>query len=210
MARRKLSRRELVLLGAAGVAFAVWAMRPGADASLPPLAKNGQEVPGGGAGDAPVVLITDLQTEPIPYDPQGRDLFQYAQRPPSAAEVARMRAEAAEAERLRKEAEERARLLALQQEDEARRRAEQARLNPPPPPRPRPPAMTAKYLGCMGPRGNRIAFFERDKELIMAAEGETFLKDFKVVKIGYETVTIGFTNQQFKDETQEIPMSRTR
>ena len=44
----------------------------------------------------------------------------------------------------------------------------------------------------------------------MAGEGETFLGQFKVVKIGYETVTVGFTSPQFKDEVQEIPMSRTR
>lgn len=211
MARRKLSRRELVLLGLAAVALVVWAARPGADNSLPPLSgQGGSAQPGAGPGEAPLVQLALLNAEKVTYDPAGRDLFQYAQRPPSAAEIARMRAEAAEAERQRKEAEERARLLAAQQAEEARLRAEQLRLNPPPPPRPRPPALTAKYLGCMGPRANRIAFFERDKELIMAKEGEPFLRDFKVVKIGYETVTIGFTSPQFKDETQEIPMSRTR
>jgi hypothetical protein len=211
MALRKLNRREMILLGAAAVALAVWAVRPGADAELPPLpGKNGSEKPGAGPGEAPLVQLALLEAEKITYDPAGRDLFQYAQRPPSAAEIARMRAEAAEAERLRKEAEERARQLAAQQAEEARIRAEQLAKNPPPPPKPRPPVMTAKYLGCMGPRSNRIAFFEREKELIMAKEGEPFLKDFKVVKIGYETVTIGFTSPQFKDELQEIPMSRTR
>ena len=211
MARRKLTRREMGLLGLAVVALVVWMVRPRGDASLPPLSGNeGSAQPGAGPGDAPLVQLALLKAENVTYDPAGRDLFQYSQRPPSAAEVARMRAEAADAERLRKEAEERARLLAQQQEAEARLRAEQLRLNPPPPPKPRPPAMTAKYLGCMGPRSNRIAFFERDKELIMAKEGEPFLRDFKVVKIGYETVTIGFTSPQFKDEIQEIPMSRTR
>jgi len=207
---RKLSKREIGLLAGAAIGLAVWAIRPGADAVLPPLPKEGVEKPGEGPGEAPLVQLALLKADEVHYDPAGRDLFQYAQRPPSAAEVARMRAEAAEAERLRKEAEERARLLAVQQAEEARLRAEALAKNPPPPPKPRPPVLTAKYLGCMGPRSNRIAFFERDKELIMAKEGEPFLKDFKVVKIGYETVTIGFTAQQFKDETQEIPMSRTR
>jgi hypothetical protein len=211
MALRKLSRREIGLLGAAAIALTVWVVRPGADASLPPLpGKDGNQKPSAGPGEAPLVQLALLQADQATYDPAGRDLFQYTQRPPSAAEISRMRAEAAEAERLRKEAEERARLLAQQQAEEARLRAEQLRLNPPPPPKPRPPALTAKYLGCMGPRGNRIAFFERDKELIMAKEGEPFLKDFKVVKVNYETVTIGFTSPQFKDEVQEIPMSRTR
>lgn len=208
---RKLTRREMSLLGLAAIALVVWAVRPRGDGSLPPLpGKEGSAKAETGPGDAPLVQLALLKAETVTYDPAGRDLFQYSQRPPSAAEIARMRAEAAEAERLRKEAEERARLLAQQQEAEARLRAEQLRLNPPPPPKPRPPVMTAKYLGCMGPRANRIAFFERDKELIMAKEGEPFLRDFKVVKIGYETVTIGFTSPQFKDEIQEIPMSRTR
>jgi hypothetical protein len=208
---RKLTRREMGLLGAAAIALAVWVVRPGGDGSLPPLpGKEGSTKPGAGVGDAPLVQLALLKAEKEAYDPAGRDLFQYSQRPPSAAEIARMRAEAAEAERLRKEAEERARLLAQQQAEEARLRAEALAKNPPPPPKPRPPALSAKYLGCMGPRSNRIAFFERDKELIMAKEGEAFLKDFKVVKIGYETVTIGFTAPQFKDEIQEIPMSRTR
>ena len=208
---RKLNRREMVLLGAAAIALIVWVVRPGGDDALPPLpGKEGSEKPGTGPGDAPLVQLALLKAEQVAYDPAGRDLFQYAQRPPSAAEIARMRAEAAEAERLRKEAEERARLLAQQQAEEARLRAQQLAQNPPPPPKPRPPTLAAKYLGCMGPRSNRIAFFERDKELIMAKEGEPFLRDFKVVKIGYETVTIGFTSPQFKDEVQEIPMSRTR
>jgi|KBSSwiStaDraftv2_1062776.scaffolds.fasta_scaffold563334_1 hypothetical protein len=211
MALRKLHRRELVLLAAAAIGLAVWAVRPGADAELPPLpGKEGSQKPEAGPGEAPLVQLALLKADKVPYDPGGRDLFQYAQRPPSAAEIARMRAEAAEAERLRKEAEDRARLLAMQQAEEARLRAEALAKNPPPPPKPRPPVMTAKYLGCMGPRANRIAFFEREKELIMAKEGEAFLKDFKVVRIGYETVTIGFTSPQFKDEVQEIPMSRTR
>ncbi|HEX5044451.1 MAG TPA: hypothetical protein VFV75_16225 [Candidatus Polarisedimenticolaceae bacterium] len=211
MALRKLSRREIGLLGAAAIALVVWAVRPGADASLPPLpGKAGDQKADAGSGEAPQVQLALLQADQVPYDPAGRDLFQYSQRPPSAAEIARMRAEAAEAERLRREAEERARLLAQQQAEEARLRADALAKNPPPPPRPRPPTLTAKYLGCMGPRGNRIAFFERDKELIMAKEGEPFLHDFKVVKINYETVTVGFTSPQFKDEVQEIPMSRTR
>jgi hypothetical protein len=212
MALRKLHRRELVLLVLAGVAVVVWAVRPGADSALPPLPGKDDKKEGkaGGTGEAPVVQLAILETESVPYDPAGRDLFQYAQRPPSAAEVARMRAEAAEQERLRLEAEKRARELAEQQQRDAAARAAALAANPPPPPKPRPPMLTAKYLGCMGPRGGRIAFFERDKELIMAREGEAFLKDFRVVKIGYETVTIGFTASQFKDEIQEIPMSRTR
>lgn len=211
---RKLHRREIVLLVAAAVALVVWAARPGTDASLPPLpgkAKARDEKPKEAPAKAPVVMLAMLKTESVVYDPGGRDLFQYAQRPPSAAEVRRMRLEAEEAERLRKEAERQARELAERQAAAERARQEQLINNPLPPPRPRPPQVTVRYLGCMGPRGDRIAFFDHNKELIMAKEGETFLKDFRVVKIGYETVTVGWTAAQFKDDPpQEIPMSRTR
>ena len=211
---RKLTRRETVLLLLGAAALAVWAARPGSDASLPPLpgtgkAKATKKDP---AFRAPVVELALLHTESVPYDARGRDLFRYSQRPPSAAELARMAAEQREQERLRKLAEEQAAEFARRRMEEERIRLAALAGQPPPPPRrPDPPPLTVRYLGTMGPRGARIAFFEDSgKELIMAREGEAFLKDFRVVKIGYETVTIGFTRPEFKDDTREVPMSRSR
>jgi hypothetical protein len=208
---RKLSRRELILLGAMAVALAVYATRPGADASLPPLkAPDGKAEAARPAGEAPVIQLALLSPNDEGYDGRGRDLFQYSQRPPSAAELARRAAEAREQERLRQEAEKRARELA---EIERQRQLEYAKAHandpPPPPPRPVPPPVTVKYLGTMGPRNDRIAFFDHNKELIMAKEGDVFLRDFRVVKIGYETVTVGFTRPEFKSETREVPMTRS-
>ena len=63
-------------------------------------------------------------------------------------------------------------------------------------------------MGYMGPKDGRLAFFESGKELHMAKEGEVLLKEYRVVKIGYDSVTIGFTRPEFKSDRREIPMSR--
>ena len=206
---RKLSRREGILLVAMGIGLAVWVGRPRSDA--PPLNDESPEASAEKAKprEAPVVQLALLETKPVSYDAGGRDLFAYSQRPPSAAELARRAAEAA---RIRREQEAADKLRREYEEKLARERAAtvlaHANDPPPPPPRPQPPAIAFKFMGYMGPKDERLAFFESGKELVMAREGEVLLKEYRVVEIGYDTVTIGFTRPEFKNDRREIPMSR--
>ena len=183
----KLGRQEILLVLIAVTAFRLWTARPPAAVSLPPFARGSGEAR---LVDAPVVNLATLDGSSDLGASLERDLFAYARRRVSVPAPAPRRGPAPQA--------------------------------PPPsaePPqvpaapvamRALPPSVGARYLGSMGPRGARLAFFDHDRKVVMVGEGETFLHDFRVVRIGHDTVTIGFTSPQFKDEVQEIPMSRTR
>jgi hypothetical protein len=137
------------------------------------------------------------------YDRNGRDLFQYSKRPPTAEEL--------EAERLRREA-------ALRAQEEAarkRRQADAARAEaaanrpPPPPPRPvekQPPRIPFQYIGYLGPKDDRIAVFQEGEDLLLAKRGEALQDLFTVVDIRYESVVMGFTDPEFESRTRELPM----
>lgn len=208
---RALNRRELgLLLAGAVVLFVVLYLKygggdilPGADTNdVADKKKNKDLIP------APMVRMDLVDQEAEPFDPNGRDLFKYAQRPPSARELARMRAEA---ERARKEAE----ALAKRQAEEAAQRAEAerarqievAKLPPPPPPKPQPPTIAFKYIGYLGPKNARIAVFDDAGEMLLARKGETIREQFRVVDIKYDTVVMGFTNTQFQKDTRELPLT---
>ncbi len=181
----KLGRQEIVLLLLTAVAVRLWTARPPAEVSLPPLVAGSGEA---SLPDAPVVDVGTLRAVSVSDAFLDRDLFTYAPRHlPAAASPPRNPAVVVPVP------------LPL---PVAGPSPVSVRAGPPP--------LAARYLGSMGPRGARLAFFDHDRQIVMAAEGEPFLRDFKVVKIGYETVTIGFTSPQFKDQIQEIPMSRTR
>jgi hypothetical protein len=183
----KLGRQEILLVLLAVTAVRLWTARSPAAVSLPPLARGSEEAR---LLDAPVVNLATLQGSSDLGASLERDLFAYARRRVPAPALAPRRGPVSQ--------------------------APPASADPPPSPvapvamRTLPPPMSAGYLGSMGPRGARLAFFDHDRKVVMVGEGETFLHDFRVVRIGYETVTIGFTSPQFKDEVQEIPMSRTR
>lgn len=145
------------------------------------------------------------------YGGGGRNLFDYGEMkppPPSPEEVARMQAESArrqaqeaeareEAERLRREALER-------QQEEARRAAqeheEQVRLNPPAPPAATAPACDLKLFGLVGEPGRKLAIFIDGNTFLTAREGETVKQVFKVEKIGYDSLRLGYTDPRFASE----------
>jgi len=138
-----------------------------------------------------------------------RDLFQYSQRPPSRAELMAAAEAERERRRLEKLAQEAARREAERRAAEAAQLAEiQKTLPPPPPPRPTPPPVPFRFLGYIGPRDAKIAALENGKDTLLAKEGETVLKEYKVVEIRYDSVIVGFTRPEFSSETREIPMSR--
>lgn len=77
--------------------------------------------------------------------------------------------------------------------------AEQARLNAPPP-KPQAPPITLKFFGYSTPRrdGQKRAFFLDGEDIIVAAEGETIKRRYKVVRISNTSVVMEDT--EFKSQ----------
>jgi hypothetical protein len=80
---------------------------------------------------------------------------------------------------------------------------------PPPPPAPQlpppPPPITLKYYGYSSAKDNRKhAFFLDGDDILVAAEGETVKKRYRVVRIGVNSVVMEDT--QFKHE-QTLPLA---
>jgi len=201
---RKLTRRESILLGAvalAAIAYLSYVSERAMSSRSAELA--GAEVGELLADTAPVVPMGLLASAVDDYDRNGRDLFKYSKRPPTAEEL--------EAERLR-------RLAALKAQEEAarkRRQADEARqeaaANRPPPPPPRavekqPPRIPFQYIGYLGPKNDRIAVFQEGEDLLLARRGEPLQDLFTVVDIRYESVVMGFTDPEFESRTRELPM----
>ncbi len=205
---RKLSAREtvlFVLLGVAGVAYLWYATKPGgAPSAAAARAEEGGRKPAG--LDKPPVVRMDLLAHDAPEQEAGiRDLFKYSPRPPSAAEVARLRAEAAARAAAAKRAAEQAAILAEQQRKADEERAKEAVLHPQPPPPPQPPPINVRYLGYLGPKDDKIAVFEDGKDMALARKGEIVASQFRVVDIKSQTVVMGFVRPEFKGQTREIP-----
>lgn len=119
-----------------------------------------------------------------------RNLFNYAESPSEIAEKFRQQREA---ERLAKEAAERRR---IQMEDEARAsaaRAERERIDPPPPP---PPPINFRFIGKMGEQRAPIAILADPSsgDVFTAREGEVVAEKFRIKKIEFDSVTIGYTD----------------
>ena len=129
------------------------------------------------------------------------------------ARRARLKEEArllAEKERKRREEEqEKARLLELaRQEKLAKDRANRPKPPLMEPPKPVPPSFSYKFIGVMGPPESKIAIFLDDQDFFLAKEGEDVKEDFRIVKIGYDTLQIGYTDPQFKEESRILQMGK--
>ncbi len=203
MAARKVSIREIVLavvLVTAGVWYVWYLAGKGMEGSA-----SGEADTAHGAleaGAAPRVRMDLLAGLAEPYDQNGRDLFKYAKRPPTAEEL--------EAERRRLEAERLAREAALKKQREARtaRQKAPARTQPSRPTGPRPPQIPFKYIGYLGPKDDRIAVFEEGETIILARVGETVQDQFRVREIDYETVVLGYTDSRFEKLSQSLNLFR--
>jgi hypothetical protein len=194
MADRKSSPREIflgVLLGIA-VIWAIWFLTKGDIAQFGK--DNGDEGSEAAlSASAPRIRMDLLSSESEPYDPKGRDLFKYAHRPPTQAEL----------------------------DASAARKVAAARKPPPKPVReppkvrppvretgPRPPRITFEYIGRIGPRGDHMAVFADGEELILARVGEAVLEKFRVVDIEYETVVMGYTDERFEKLTKTLNQTK--
>jgi hypothetical protein len=63
---------------------------------------------------------------------------------------------------------------------------------PPPTPTPAPPEITFRLMGIFGPTDRPIAALLNGDQLINAREGDVVLRDFRIQKIGYESIDVGF------------------
>lgn len=208
---RALSGREKRLLGTLAVAttlFVWWQMSEDR-----PVAR-----PGAGTGQADAVELEEpprvrmdlLARQAEAYDGRGRDLFKYAPRPPSPAELRRLRAEAERQRRAEEEARKRAEEAARRQAEEDARRAIELAKNPPPPPKPQPPSITFRYIGNFGPKGQRVVAFDDGKGVFVARVGEVVREQFRVVDVKHNAVVMGYTRPEFQSQVKELPLSGGR
>jgi multidrug efflux pump subunit AcrA (membrane-fusion protein) len=205
------SRREILLLLGFGLAAAVWLWRYW-DTAPPPTAaateKSAQAKKELALAKAPLVHMELLDKAVVKYEAGGRDLFKYAVRPPSWAQVKQMRAAAAAAAKAQREAESRARLEALQRQKAEEERQAYLAAHPPAPQPPPPPTISFRFLGFVGPPTGRIAAFEENDTTFVATTGEIVKKEFRIEEIKYESVVISYVNPQFKGQVRELPLMR--
>jgi len=186
---RKLSSREYVMIGGlAVVAIAVYVLRGGGGFGFGGGSKTGPPE-GPALGEAPVVLMADLEPDPEGYDPDARNLFNYYTPPPPK------RAAPPPPKRER---------------PKPKPLPPKPRNTSPPKPRgpsgPTPPPITFRFIGILGPATAKIAVFEGDEEeeMLLARSGEVVQKEFRLIEFKYESVIMGYVDERFKDKTTEL------
>ena len=77
---------------------------------------------------------------------------------------------------------------------------------PPPPPAPPPPPIALKYYGFSSPpgAGSKTAFFLDGEDILVAREGETVKRRYRVVRIGVNSVVMEDTDSK---RQQTIPLA---
>jgi len=183
---RQLNTREkvmLVLLAGAGIAG--W------------FGMRGSGMGFGGAGDGPealtpingeppVVRVDLLAQSEVGFDPRGRNLFAYYT--PPVAPKARPKPKAPPAPP-----------PAPPKKKKAQPKREVIK-------EPEPPTPDFTYLGYIGPKDNRVAFFTAGEEMLAARVGEIVEDQFELREFRYETVVFGFTDPQFQGKTTELKL----
>lgn len=185
---RKLSGREFFLLGivaVVGVASLVY-LRGGGGIGGGGQAAERDEL---SLGDPPVVNLARLEAEPAAYGGNTSDLFHYGKppgwdrpkpvRPAPKPKPPPKKKPAPAPEPVKRE-----------------------------PEKPRPPAIRFEYIGFIGPVHNKIAVFEDGDDILLAAVGEVVQEDFRLVRFGYESVTMGYIDKRFKDKTTQLRQNK--
>ena len=60
----------------------------------------------------------------------------------------------------------------------------------------------------MGHKDNKIAVFEDGDAILIAQAGEVVEKDFVVVEFKYDSILMGYTDEQFTGQTTELESDR--
>ncbi len=198
--------RQTTLLVALGV-VAVWALWLSLGGDGPLVGGSGRPARAGAGKGAmpPVIELADLERRRSTFNASGgRNLFAFGEAPrPTPAAAAAPRKP-------------KPRPQARTAVPVNRQQPGQGAAAPPPPPRasapagPTPPAVTFKFVGYMGEQARLIGVFRvktpDGEETVLAAEGEVLAENFRVHRIGYEEVEIGYTQEPFLNERKVLPM----
>jgi hypothetical protein len=174
----------LVVLAAAVVAFIVYSMWPAArqpgTPSNPPREQRKQAANTVGAPGSLDVRLGDLKAAPPAPEDTGRNPFRFYVKPPPPPPP-----------------------------------PPKAVVVPPPPPppgpgqpgyvQPGPPPINLKFIGTLEVKGRKVAIFQTERQgmPVYAGEGEVVLGQYRVVKIGVESVTLEYLDGRGR---QTIPM----
>jgi len=174
----------LVVLGAAVAAFIVYSMwpaarQPGAP-SNPPREQRKQAANTVGAPGSLDVRLGDLKDAPPAPEDAGRNPFRFYVKPPPPPPPP----------------------------PRVPQPGDKGYVAPPPPPPPQPvgpPPINLKFIGKLEVKGRRVAIFQTERQgmPIYAGEGEVVLGQYRVVKIGEESVTLEYLDGRGR---QTIPM----
>lgn len=185
---RKLTTREYVMIGGlAAAVIVVYVLRGGGGFGFGGGSKS-DRAEGPELGEAPVVLMANLEPDPAGYDPDARNLFDYYTPPPPKRPPPPPRPPRQQQER-----------KPVQRPPAPVKQAPRAPAGPSPPP------ITFKYIGFLGPNHEQIAVFEGDEdEMTLARAGDIVEKQFRLVEFKYESVIMGYVDERFKDKTTEL------
>lgn len=217
MAAPLKARGKEIILGVLLVAIAATVWRQlGSDSSAPSPATSARRAgPGGKGADLAALKLVPVDWAALnaarPTYVLGRNIFQFgsipAPTPPPLTEAEKQAIEAARAA-AQKAQEDAARLATEQAVTQAAQTlAQQQAIANLPPPRPQPPGIAYKFIGYIGPPEQKIAVLHDGTDMIFVHRGDVLGKQFKVLEIGYESIKFGYTDPQFKGESQTLPMS---
>lgn len=187
---RKLTRREIGLLGMLGAAAIGVSYFSGDDAptGTPGAAGAG---PGGTAAQAaaPVVAMARLERPVESYDARGRNLFQYYTPPPPEPPPTPIP-------------------VATPFPTPPPTPVPVIDRGPVVPPQPKPPPVSFTYLGFLGPKEAPIAILEVASDMVLARKGDIVHQHFRIEGFGYETVIIGYVDERFRGQTTELKQTQ--
>lgn len=153
--------------------------------------------------DVPALRLDVLSLESPGFDPSGRNLFNYSKPKPTPEELAAM-------ERAREEARRRAEEERKKREEERRKRAELAQQQaeikekgPPPP-----PPVTFRFVGYIGRPIDKIAVLEEGDDIYFGKEEEIVKEHFKIVKIDFDSIIIGYDKPEWESQTKVLPLGK--
>jgi hypothetical protein len=187
--RQKQLLLTLLIVGLGAVLYLQWDKLTGGSSAPGEAAKLAVKQVASASLPAITPVVLD-QSSKIQIRKNSRNLFNYSKSPGEVAEEVRQQREA---ERLAKEAAERRRIQQEAEQAAATARAQQLALNPPPP---EAPPIPFRFIGKMGEPKAPIAVLADtvSGEVYTAREGEVIADKFKIQKIEFDSVTIGYTD----------------